>query len=1097
MNKRKILFWPIVLCMVIANFVVLSDTNNINAIEDNEVVEETTVPEEETNTNEQTDEIEEEVEEPATEETTNETVIENEEETVLTDEDLGSEYNDTSGIDSIKNSLTRDVYSGYQRDGNYLVHGNDDLVYNAYTRKGSTFYIVGGGISTTYKKTREIISANQSPVKIAKTTTLYTQPFFSARYKTATTVPAGYYTAINIAGPFVYINTDNGSGWVQTNYNDNGDYIGAATGSEKNMSMIDIPETLSVSKVNGIPIYTKIIPFREASRTGNAMRPQYVTIHNTASTGKGANASAHANLQYNGNSRSASWHFTVDNTQIWQSIPMNENAWHAGDSNAMGNIGTVAIEICENSDGNYAQAERNAAYLTAQILYENNLPSNAVRTHGDWSGKNCPHNVFEGTKGTMGWTAFCNLVASYYNQINKTANTSNVVGASSGKTAGEPTVLYQGKSQKVSWLNQVTEPNTAGTTGRSLALYQLRVQLNNVAKSAHLSATVKNSKQTLTYDNIESNTVVGSDGLALRQINFDLENVAGYHLEYRVHCSNVGWQGWVKEGSFAGDGKNDIQAVDFRLVKDASVTVTGPKIYYNGHIADVGWQEYVPDAQLAGTTGKGIFLQALHVGFDGKDQYKLKGRVFVQDKGWITYDDIKADTVLGTTGQNQAIRGIDLSVDNLAGYSLQYRVHMSDLGWSNWTEQGSVAGNTTKNIEAINIRLVESAGDIESVSLDKNTLNMSVNTSTALKATINPSNTSMDKTITWSSSNSNIATVDSTGKITAKAVGTAVITATTSNQKQASCNVTVSLPVPNINYQTHVQDIGWQGAVSNGNTAGTSGQSKRLEGIKMNISNSPYTGTVQYQTHIQNIGWQAWKQNNELSGTQAQSKRLEAIRVRLTGDLAEKYDVYYRVHAQHFGWLDWAKNGEAAGTASYGYRLEAIQIQLVEKGSSKAPTNTQHHYYTRNLYYSTHVQNIGWQENVWNGATSGTVGRALQVETIRISLFDMGNITGGVEYKVHVQDLGWQGWVKDGAQAGTTGRTKRLEALQVKLTGEAANQYDIYYRTHIKDYGWLDWAKNGESAGSEGLSKRIEAVEIRLVSKGQAAPGGTTNPFKK
>lgn len=1087
MNKRKILFWPIVLCMIIANFVVLSDTNKINAIEDNEVAEET-LKQEDVN-NEQLEEDNDLINDATNDET---------EETILTDEDLGSEYNDTSGIDSIKNSLTRDVYSSYTRDGNYLVHGNDDLVYSAYKRIGSTFYLVGGGESRTYKRTREVISANSSPVNIAKSTTLYTQPFFSNRYKTNTTIPAGYYTAVNIAGPFVYIDTDNGAGWVQTNYNDNGDYIGATTGNTKNMTMVDIPETLSVSSVNGIPIYTKIIPFREASRTGNAMRPQYVTIHNTASTGKGANAKAHANLQFNGNSRSASWHYTVDNNEIWQSIPMNENAWHAGDSNAMGNIGTVAIEICENSDGNYARAERNAAYLTARILYENNLPSTAVRTHRDWSGKDCPSNVFHNTKGTMGWTAFCNLVTSYYNQISNNNNTSNVVGASTGKAMTEPTVLYQAKSQKVSWLNQVTEPNTAGTTGRSLALYQLKLQLNNVVKSAHLSATIKNSQQTLTYDNIEFNTLVGTDGLPLRQINFNLENVAGYHLEYRVHCSNVGWQSWVKEESFAGDGVNDIQAVDFRLVKDPTVTVSGPKIYYNGHIADTGWQEYVPEAQLAGTTGKGIFLQAMHIGFDGNDQYKLRGRVFVQDRGWIPYDDIKSDTILGTTGEDKAIRGIDLSADNLDGYGLQYRVHMSDLGWSDWINQGEVAGNTEKNIEAINIRLVELAGDIESVSLDKENISMNINTTTSLKATIKPGSTLMDKTITWTSSNNNIASVDSTGKVTAKVVGTAKIIATTSNNKQAICNVTVSLPVPNINYQTHVQDLGWQGTVSNGSTAGTSGQSRRLEGIKINLTNnSGYTGTVQYQTHIQDLGWQDWKENNALSGTEAQSRRLEAIRIRLTGDLAENYDVYYRVHAQHFGWLDWAKNGEAAGTASYGYRLEGIQIKLVKRGSSDAPVNTKYHYYTRNLYYSTHVQDLGWQENVWNGETSGTIGRALQVETLKLSLFDMGDVTGSIRYKVHVQDLGWQNWVTNGTQAGTTGRSKRLEALQVELTGEVATQYDIYYRTHIQDYGWLDWAKNGASAGSEGLSKRIEAVEIRLVPKGESAPGGTSNPFKK
>ena len=69
--------------------------------------------------------------------------------------------------------------------------------------------------------------------------------------------------------------------------------------------------------------------------------------------------------------------------------------------------------------------------------------------------------------------------------------------------------------------------------------------------------------------------------------------------------------------------------------------------------------------------------------------------------------------------------------------------------------------------------------------------------------------------------------------------------------------------------------------------------------------------------------------------------RLEAINIRLTGDMAEKYDIYYRVHSQNIGWMDWAKNGESAGTAGFSYRLEAIQIVLVEKGgAAPGPTAT-------------------------------------------------------------------------------------------------------------------------------------------------------------
>ena len=144
---------------------------------------------------------------------------------------------------------------------------------------------------------------------------------------------------------------------------------------------------------------------------------------------------------------------------------------------------------------------------------------------------------------------------------------------------------------------------------------------------------------------------------------------------------------------------------------------------------------------------------------------------------------------------------------------------------------------------------------------------------------------------------------------------------------------------PNVWYRTHVQRQGWQSWRRNGQTAGTSGQSLRLEGLYMKLSNAPVKGSIQYRTHVQSIGWQGWRSAGKLAGTTGQSKRLEAMQVRLTGDMAKRYDVYYRVHAQHFGWLGWAKNGQSAGTAGYSYRLEAMQVKLVKKGG-KAPGST-------------------------------------------------------------------------------------------------------------------------------------------------------------
>ncbi|MBQ6302047.1 MAG: Ig-like domain-containing protein [Bacteroidales bacterium] len=80
---------------------------------------------------------------------------------------------------------------------------------------------------------------------------------------------------------------------------------------------------------------------------------------------------------------------------------------------------------------------------------------------------------------------------------------------------------------------------------------------------------------------------------------------------------------------------------------------------------------------------------------------------------------------------------------------------------------------------------------VESVSLNKTELTIEKGKNATLTATINPSNAT-DKTVTWKSSNTAIATVDQNGKVTAVEVGSAVITVTTNDgSKTATCSVTV------------------------------------------------------------------------------------------------------------------------------------------------------------------------------------------------------------------------------------------------------------------------------------------------------------------
>lgn len=308
--------------------------------------------------------------------------------------------------------------------------------------------------------------------------------------------------------------------------------------------------------------------------------------------------------------------------------------------------------------------------------------------------------------------------------------------------------------------------------------------------------------------------------------------------------------------------------------------------------------------------------------------------------------------------------------------------------------------------------------------------------------------------------------------------------------------VSATAQAVSVSYQTHVQDIGWQGFVSDGAISGTSGQSKRLEGIEISVSGNSNLG-IKYSTQIQDIGWQGYFADGAMSGTSGQSKRLEAIKIELTGSDAPLYDVYYHVHAQDYGWLGWAKDGESSGTEGFSKRLEAIEICIVGVGAP-APGSTDNAFVKYvapvAVSYKTHVQDYGWQGLVTNGATSGTSGESKRLEGICISLSGLP-VSGSVIYRTHVQDYGWMSWVSDGAMSGTSGQSKRLEAIEIKLAGDATNNYDIYYRVHAQNFGWLDWAKNGASAGTAGYGYRLEAIQIVLVTKGGVAPGSTTRPY--
>ena len=101
--------------------------------------------------------------------------------------------------------------------------------------------------------------------------------------------------------------------------------------------------------------------------------------------------------------------------------------------------------------------------------------------------------------------------------------------------------------------------------------------------------------------------------------------------------------------------------------------------------------------------------------------------------------------------------------------------------------------------------------EVNDVGLDKSEMEMVAGDSYQFTVTLKPDNAS-DKTLSWSSSDENVASVDNSGKVTAISEGKVTITVKTSNSAQsASCDITVkaaSIPVTGVNIDSWIINIG-------------------------------------------------------------------------------------------------------------------------------------------------------------------------------------------------------------------------------------------------------------------------------------------------
>ena len=254
-------------------------------------------------------------------------------------------------------------------------------------------------------------------------------------------------------------------------------------------------------------------------------------------------------------------------------------------------------------------------------------------------------------------------------------------------------------------------------------------------------------------------------------------------------------------------------------VKDDKVRFDGMTIYGNVYIRGGGTNSvFFEDCKISGNiyAEKTYGDNPVGLKLDNKTAQALKGTLYIRKNGadviglekdngtylkqivvdtdkLTTLDDLQADRVEIVA----AIADVKITASTIVK-----EIYVTDKGYGRIDLSGTIGKLQADN--AITVkgsgRIDEKSGKVEvtedvkigvtSVTLDKTDLTLDVNDTEKLTVTVNP-NDATNKTVTWKSDKPEIVEVDSNGNVTAKAAGTATITATVDG-KSVSCKVTVN-----------------------------------------------------------------------------------------------------------------------------------------------------------------------------------------------------------------------------------------------------------------------------------------------------------------
>ena len=232
--------------------------------------------------------------------------------------------------------------------------------------------------------------------------------------------------------------------------------------------------------------------------------------------------------------------------------------------------------------------------------------------------------------------------------------------------------------------------------------------------------------------------------------------------------------------SFDTDGGNSLESITAKEKETITLPIAVKEGYiFNGWIDETG--KIIPSIYVV---TKDVTLKAtwisetadtITIKFDTNGGSKIEDIIIVkgetlklpQNPTKAGYKFVTWETENGTPIYNEALLSESVTL---------YAV---------WEKEPSSSSSSKESKPSSSTTLVEPTG----VELNTTNKTMVVNTTDKLVATVKPDN-AKDKTVTWSSNNPNVITVDKNGNIKAVGLGEATITAKTSNGKTATAKVT-------------------------------------------------------------------------------------------------------------------------------------------------------------------------------------------------------------------------------------------------------------------------------------------------------------------